>query len=246
MQPTTQPNVDPREVAKFAAMADLWWRPEGEFKALHEINPVRLAYVAGRAAGLARRRVLDVGCGGGLLAEAMARQGAKVTGIDMVPEALAVARRHAAEAELHLDYQEGSAEGWAQSHPAAYDVVTCMELVEHVPDPASLVEACAQLARPGGDLFFATVNRTPLAGLLVIGVAEYVLGIVRKGTHHYAKFVRPQELIAWGAAAGLSVGGLTGLRYLPFVGHARLCPSVGMNYMIHFKKRKSLFEYAGE
>jgi 2-polyprenyl-6-hydroxyphenyl methylase/3-demethylubiquinone-9 3-methyltransferase len=238
MNPSPQPNVDPQEVAKFAAMADLWWRPEGEFKALHEINPARLAYVAGRAAGLARRRVLDVGCGGGLLAEAMARQSAKVTGIDMVPEALAVARQHAALADLRLDYQAGSAEEWAQAHPAAYDVVTCMELVEHVPDPASLVAACAQLARPGGDIFFATVNRTPLAGLLVIGVAEYVLGIVRKGTHRYGKFVRPYELIAWGAAAGLSLGGLTGLRYLPFVGHARLCRSVTMNYMIHFKKNR--------
>ncbi|MBI5064169.1 MAG: bifunctional 2-polyprenyl-6-hydroxyphenol methylase/3-demethylubiquinol 3-O-methyltransferase UbiG [Desulfatitalea sp.] len=237
MKQSTPPNVDPREVAKFAAMAELWWRPEGEFKALHEINPVRLAYVAGRAAGLARRRVLDVGCGGGLLAEAMARQAAMVTGIDMVPEALGVARRHAAEAQVHVDYQEGSAEAWARTHPAAYDIVTCMELVEHVPDPASLVKACEQLTRPGGDIFFATVNRTPLAGLLVIGVAEYVLGIVRKGTHRYAKFVRPQELIAWGAAIGLDVAGLTGLRYLPFVGHARLCRSLKMNYMVHFKKR---------
>ena len=236
MKPSPSPNVDPREVAKFAAMADLWWRPAGEFKALHEINPVRLAYVAGRAAGLSRRRVLDVGCGGGLLAEAMARQGATVTGIDMVPEALGAARQHAAEADVRLDYREGSAEEWARSHPAAYDVVTCMELVEHVPDPASLVRACALLTRPGGDLFFATVNRTPLAGLLVIGVAEYLLGIVRKGTHRYAKFVRPDELIAWGAAAGLSVGGLTGLRYLPFGGYARLCRSVRMNYMLHFKK----------
>jgi len=232
------PNVDPREVAKFAAMADLWWRPAGEFKALHEINPVRLAYVAGRVGGMTRRRVLDVGCGGGLLAEAMARQGAKVTGIDMVPAALGVARRHAAEADVHVEYLEGSAEAWAQTHPAAYEVVTCMELVEHVPDPASLVNACAQLARPGGHIFFATVNRTLLAGLLVIGMAEYVLGIVRKGTHRYARFVRPDELIAWGAAAGLEIAGLTGLRYLPFVGHTRVCRSVKLNYMIHFRKER--------
>ncbi len=234
---SSRPNVDPREVAKFAAMADLWWRPQGEFKALHEINPVRLAYVASGAAGLARREVLDIGCGGGLLAEAMARQGAVVTGIDMVPEALDAARRHASQARVRVDYREGSAEEWAERHPAAYAVVTCMELVEHVPDPASLVAACARLARPGGHIFFATVNRTPLAGLLVIGMAEYVLGIVRKGTHRYARFVRPAELIAWGAAAGLDKAGLTGLRYLPFVGHAGLCRSVKMNYMVHFKKR---------
>jgi 2-polyprenyl-6-hydroxyphenyl methylase/3-demethylubiquinone-9 3-methyltransferase len=235
---SSRSNVDPREVAKFAAMSDSWWRPEGEFKALHEINPVRLSYVAGRVAGLARRAVLDVGCGGGLLAEAMARQGAAVTGIDLVPEALDAARRHADAAGVSVDYREGSAERWAEKHAAAYDVVTCMELVEHVPDPASLVRACACLARPGGDIFFATVNRTPLAGLLVIGMAEYVLGIVRKGTHRYAKFVRPDELIAWGAAAGLSVAGLTGLRYLPFGGYARLCRGVKMNYMVHFKKQK--------
>lgn len=233
----THANASQAELDKFGALASRWWDPQGPQRPLHELNPARLGYVRSRAT-LASARVLDVGCGGGLLAEAMARQGATVTGIDMVPEALAVARRHAAEADLRLDYQEGSAEEWAQAHPAAYDVVTCMELVEHVPDPASLVAACARLARPGGNIFFATVNRTLLAGLLVIGVAEYVLGIVRKGTHRYSKFVRPEELIAWGAAAGLSVSGLTGLRYLPFVGHARLCRSAGMNYMIHFKKDK--------
>jgi 2-polyprenyl-6-hydroxyphenyl methylase/3-demethylubiquinone-9 3-methyltransferase len=229
-------NVDPREVAKFAAMADLWWQAEGEFKALHDINPVRLAYVAGRA-GCVGRRVLDVGCGGGLLAEAMARKGAVVTGIDMVAAALVVARRHAADAGVCVDYREGSAEQWAERHPAAYDLVTCMELVEHVPDPAGLVDACARLVRAGGDIFFATVNRTPLAGLLVILAAEYLLRIVPKGTHTYAKFVRPRELIDWGAKAGLTLGGLSGLRYVPFMGHARLCRSVGMNYMVHFKKK---------
>lgn len=229
-------NVDPQELAKFAAMADLWWQPAGQFKALHDINPVRLAYVAGRA-GCVGRRVLDVGCGGGLLAEAMARKGAAVTGIDMAAAALVVARRHAADAGVRVDYQEGSAEQWALAHPAAFDAVTCMELVEHVPDPASLVDACARLVRPGGDIFFATVNRTPLAGLLVILAAEYLLRIVPKGTHTYAKFVRPRELIGWGAKAGLTLAGLSGLRYVPFAGHARLCRSVGMNYMVHFKKK---------
>jgi len=142
-------NIDPEEVAKFEAMADLWWQPRGEFKALHEINPVRLAYVRARS-GLKGKRVLDVGCGGGLLAEAMAREGARVTGIDMVGAALAEARRHAADARVAVDYREGTAEGWAQSHDGTYDLVTCMELVEHVPDPASLVRACARMVRPGG------------------------------------------------------------------------------------------------
>jgi len=226
-------NIDPQEVAKFQAMADLWWQRRGEFKALHDINPVRLNYVAERA-GLADREVLDVGCGGGLLAEAMARDGARVTGIDMVPEALAVARGHARETGVTVDYQTAAAESWAQDHAAAYDVVTCMELVEHVPDPDSLVRACAALVRPGGSVIFATVNRTPLARLLVIWAAEYLMGIVRKGTHRYDKFVRPEELAHWGRRAGLTVADLTGLRYIPVIGLARRCKSVQMNYMMHF------------
>ncbi len=228
-------NLDPNEVAKFGAMAELWWQPRGEFKALHDINPVRLGYVRQRA-GLKGKRVIDVGCGGGLLAEAMAREGAIVTGIDMVGEALKVARRHAEVSGLKIDYREGTAEEWARDRGGEYDRVTCMELVEHVPDPASLVHACARLARPGGDIFFATVNRTPLAYLLVIVAAEYLMGIVRKGTHRYKKFVRPEELKRWGEEAGLKTAHLSGLRYLPVVGYARLCANVQMNYMMHFKK----------
>ncbi|RJQ78411.1 MAG: bifunctional 2-polyprenyl-6-hydroxyphenol methylase/3-demethylubiquinol 3-O-methyltransferase UbiG [Desulfobacteraceae bacterium] len=227
-------NVDPQELAKFTPMADLWWQPTGDFKALHDINPVRLAYV--RRAGLAGKKVIDVGCGGGLLSEAMAREGAQVTGIDMVEAALGVARRHADENSLPVDYREGSAEQWAQVCPGFFDMVTCMELVEHVPDPAALIRSCAELLRPGGDLFFATVNRTPLSYLLVILAAEYLLGIVRKGTHRYNRFVRPAELRCWGEAAGLKVMDLSGLRYLPFVRHVRLCASVKMNYLMHFKK----------
>jgi len=232
-------NADPHELAKFGAMADLWWQPGGEFQALHDINPVRLRYVRERIgpAGLAGRTVLDVGCGGGLLAEGMARAGAQVTGIDMVAAALSVARRHAADSGLRIDYRKDSAERFAESHPAAYDVVTCMELVEHVPVPAVLVRACAGLLRPGGDLFFATVNRTPLSYLLVILAAEYLLGIVRKGTHQHAKFVRPAELGRWGQRAGLTISDVTGLRYLPLIGYAQLCRSLSMNYMMHFKKR---------
>jgi len=227
-------NIDPEEVAKFEAMADLWWQRRGEFKALHDINPVRLAYVRERA-GLKGKSVLDVGCGGGLLAEAMAREAAHVTGIDMVPAALATARRHAAESRVRVDYREGSAEAWAQRYPHAYDLVTCMELVEHVPEPASLVSACARLVRPGGSVFFATVNRTPLAYLLVIVAAEYLMGIVRKGTHRYRKLVRPDELKAWGEAAGLRAAHISGLRYLPVVGYARLSAGTQMNYLMQFK-----------
>ena len=227
-------NVDPREIAKFNAMADLWWQPRGEFKALHDINPVRLGYVRDRA-GLAGKKVLDVGCGGGLLAEAMAREAGRVTAIDMESAALEAARRHAAESGLDIDYQQGTAASWAQRQAGHYDIVTCMELVEHVPDPGALIADCARLVRPGGDLFFATVNRTPLSRLLVIWMAEYVFGIVRRGTHAYGKFVRPRELARWGEAAGLTMMDFSGLRYIPFVGHARLCRDVRMNYLMHFK-----------
>lgn len=230
-------NVDPLEIAKFKAMADLWWQPQGEFKALHDINPVRLAYVRDRA-GLQGRKVLDVGCGGGLLAEAMARSGAQVTAIDMESTALEAARQHAAGSGVTIDYGLGSAELWAQAHGATYDIVTCMELVEHVPDPGALIQACARLVRPQGDLFFATVNRTILSRLLVIGMAEFVLGIVRKGTHTYAKFVRPRELALWGEQAGLCMQDLSGLRYIPVLGRGWLCRDVRMNYLMHFKRLK--------
>jgi 2-polyprenyl-6-hydroxyphenyl methylase / 3-demethylubiquinone-9 3-methyltransferase len=237
MAPETS-NVDPQEIHRFGAMSGGWWDPRGQFKGLHDINPVRLAYVKDRA-GLAGRAVLDVGCGGGLLAEAMARQGALVTGIDMAPEALAAARQHAADAGVSVDYRQATAERWAQRHSGAYDIVTCMELVEHVPDPAALVAACARLARPGGSLFFATVNRTPLAYLLVILAAEYLLGIVHKGTHQYHKLVRPEELTQWGREAGLTLADLSGLRYNPFGGHTRLCRSTQMNYLIYFNNHRA-------
>ena len=228
-------NIDINEVAKFNAMADLWWDSKGEFKALHEINPVRLAYVC-RRAGLAGKVVLDVGCGGGLMAEGMAAEGARVTGIDAAAAVLAVARLHANQSGLAIEYRQGSTETWAASHREAYDIVTCMELVEHVPDPVSLVRACAALVRPGGDLFLATVNRTWLAYLLVIVASEYVFKIVRRGTHQYDKFVRPQELAAFGRQAGLVLANLSGLRYVPWIGHVRLCKDTRMNYLMHFQK----------
>jgi 2-polyprenyl-6-hydroxyphenyl methylase/3-demethylubiquinone-9 3-methyltransferase len=229
-------NIDSEEITRFTTQADLWWDPKGEFKALHEINPVRLAYVRDRA-GLHGKRILDVGCGGGLLAEAMAAKGARVIGIDMVEPALAVARKHALESGLSVEYRQSTAEAWARDHGNAYDVVTCMELVEHIPDPAGLIQALANMVRPGGDIFFATVNRTWPARLLVIWLSEYVLGLVRKGTHTYHKFVQPKELARWGKQAGLEVRHLSGLRYLPFIRYAALCKSTAMNYLMHFRKQ---------
>jgi 2-polyprenyl-6-hydroxyphenyl methylase/3-demethylubiquinone-9 3-methyltransferase len=228
-------NVNRAELAKFSKQAGSWWQPNGGFKALHQINPVRLAYIR-RRAGLSDKTVLDVGCGGGLLSEAMARQGARVTGIDMEVEALETARVHADRTGLAIDYVQGTAESWAEGHTQFYDIITCMELVEHVPDPGSLVRACAELIRPGGDVFFSTVNRTWLAYLLVILASEYLLRIVPRGTHHYDGFVHPSTMARWAEQSGLTIIDLTGLRYLPFIGYAALCRDTRMNYMMHFKK----------
>jgi 2-polyprenyl-6-hydroxyphenyl methylase/3-demethylubiquinone-9 3-methyltransferase len=228
-------NIDSQEIARFASHADEWWDLKGQYKALHQINPVRLAYVRDRA-GLRGRRILDVGCGGGLLAEAMAAAGARVTGIDMAAPSLAVARRHALETGVAVDYRQSTAEAWAGDHREIYDVITCMELVEHVPDPAGLVQALSRMVRPGGEVFFATVNRTWLARLLVIWFSENVFGIVPRGTHTYGKFVQPRELTHWARQAGLETRDLSGLRYIPFNGHAALCRNTTMNYLMHFCK----------
>lgn len=228
-------NIDPAEIAKFEAQANTWWDRKGEFKPLHEINPVRLAYIRDRC-NLSGKQVLDVGCGGGLLAEAMAAQGARVTGIDMVKGALAVAQEHSFQTGYVINYQWSTAENWARSHQAQYDIVTCMELIEHVPRPAELIRACSALVRIGGSLFIGTVNRTWLSRLLIIGLSEYVLGIVRKGTHEYDKFVRPRQLARWTRKAGLEQADVSGLRYLPFVGYASLCRSTRMNYLAHFTR----------
>ena len=233
MNPTD--NLDAGEIARFSAMADIWWDRNGEFRALHDINPIRLAYVRDRTE-LAAKQVLDVGCGGGLLSEALASCGARVTGIDMADASLAVARAHMKVSGLVIDYRQTMAEALADESPGRYDVVVCMELLEHVPRPASIIDACARLVRPGGDLFFATVNRTWLSWLLVITVAERVMGIVRRGTHDYRKLVKPEELIQWGADAGLNLENLSGLRYIPFGGYAALCHSTAMNYLMHFRK----------
>jgi len=232
-------NIDPAEIAKFDRLADKWWDPKGELAALHHINPTRLAYVESRAGGLAGRRVLDVGCGGGLLSEAMARAGAHVIAIDASLEGLAVARRHSESVGLVVDYHLTTAEEFTQEALRQFDVVTCMELIEHVPNPASLVAACAKLVKPGGHLFFATVNRTLPAMALVIWASEYLFNIVRRGTHQYKKFVRPEELAAYAEAAGLAKMHTTGLRYLPWINYSALCRGKSLNYMMHFQKSSS-------
>jgi 2-polyprenyl-6-hydroxyphenyl methylase/3-demethylubiquinone-9 3-methyltransferase len=226
-------NADPGEIAKFEAMAQRWWDPEGEFRPLHDLNPVRLDYVEARA-GLAGRRVLDVGCGGGLLAEGMARRGARVTAVDLAPGAIEVARLHAIESGLEVDYRVASAEQLAAAQPGSFDVVTCLEMLEHVPDPAATVAALAQLVRPGGHVVCSTLDRGPRSFLLGIVAAEYLLRLVPPGTHEYARFIRPSELARFGRAAGLELADLAGMAYDPFTRRARLSGDTSVNYLAHF------------
>jgi len=228
-------NVDPAEIARFQSAASRWWDPQGEMRPLHDLNPVRLDYVE-RAAGLAGRDVLDVGCGGGLLAEAMARKGARVIGLDLASDLLEVARLHALETGTKLEYRLESAEDHLASHAAAYDVVTCMEMLEHVPDPSAIVAALAQMVRPGGHVFLSTINRTPRAYALAIVGAEYVLQLLPRGTHTYEKFIRPSELSAWAKAAGLTVVDIRGLDYDPFSHQAALKSDASVNYLMHLRR----------
>lgn len=230
---TVQPNVDDQEIAKFEALASRWWDPDSEFKPLHDINPLRLDYIDERVGGLAGKRTLDVGCGGGILAESMALRGAQVLGIDLGEAPLAVARLHQLESGAALDYQRITAEELAEREPTGFDVVTCMEMLEHVPDPASTIRACARLAKPDGHLIFSTINRNPKSYLFVIIGVEYVLQMLPKGTHDYRKFIRPSELDGWGRAVGLTVRELTGLHHNPLTGHYWLGPGVSVNYMAH-------------
>src|SRR5436190_16563758 len=211
---STTANVDTAELAKFEALAARWWDPNAEFKPLHDINPLRLGYIEERAS-LRGKSVLDVGCGGGILAEAMAAMGARVTGIDLGEAPLAVARLHLKESGQLVDYRYISAEDLAGGQPAAYDVVTCMELLEHVPDPASTIAACATLVKPGGHVFFSTINRNPKAWLYAVVGAEYVLNLLPRGTHEYLKFIKPSEMARMCRAAGLHVAGFTGMHYNP-------------------------------
>lgn len=224
------PNVDPGELAHFETYATRWWDPRGEFRTLHEINPLRLDYLR-RRAPLGGARVLDVGCGGGLLSEAMAREDARVTGIDMAETALSVARLHLLESGLEVDYRQTTAEALAAESPGAYDVITCLEMLEHVPDPESVIRACAALVRPGGHVFFSTLNRNPKSYLFAVVGAEYLLGLLPKGTHDYHKFIRPSELERWARRAGLSLTELTGLHYNPLTRGYHLGAGVDVNYL---------------
>lgn len=231
-----QGNVDAAEVAKFEALASRWWDPESEFKPLHDINPLRLDFIDARA-GLAGKKVLDVGCGGGILSESMAHRGGQVTGIDLGEAPLNVARLHAEASAVSVDYRLISVEALADEQPGHYDVVTCMEMLEHVPDPGSVIRACCALVRPGGYVFFSTLNRTPKSYAFAILGAEYVLKLLPRGTHDYTKFIRPSEMASWSREVGLEVREQTGLTYNPLTRRYRLVAhDVSVNYMMYCRK----------
>jgi 2-polyprenyl-6-hydroxyphenyl methylase/3-demethylubiquinone-9 3-methyltransferase len=229
MDPTL--NADPAELAKFSEQAHRWWDPDSEFGPLHAINPLRLQWIAAQAS-LAGQRVVDIGCGGGILADSMARKGANVLGIDLAGKALRVAQLHALEAGTpNVEYREVSAEALAQEQPASFDVVTCMEMLEHVPRPESVVQACATLVKPGGWVFFSTINRNPKAFLFAVVGAEYVLNLLPKGTHEYLKFIRPSELAGWARAAGLHLEQTRGMQYNPLTRRYWLSGDTSVNYL---------------
>jgi len=228
----TTANFDPAELAKFSALAHRWWDPTSEFRPLHEINPLRLAHIERLAGGLSGKRIVDVGCGGGILAEAMAAKGATVTGIDLADKPLKVAMLHRMETASAVDYRLVSAEDLAGESPGAFDMVTCMEMLEHVPDPPSIVSACAKLVKPGGLVFFSTINRNAKSFAFAIVGAEYVLGLLPKGTHEYARFIRPSELSQACRDAGLEVFDLTGMTYNPLTKIYSLGRDVDVNYLL--------------
>lgn len=232
---TSRANVDEAEIAKFDALAARWWDPAGDFRPLHEINPLRLDYIDERA-GLKQRRVADVGCGGGILAESMHGRGATVTGIDMARSPLAVAKLHLQDSGAEVEYLQCTAEQLAGERPGAYDVVTCMEMLEHVPSPSAVVEACARLAKPGGQVFFSTINRNPKSFLLAIVAAEYLLRLLPAGTHEYRTFIRPSELEAWARQAGLELLDSIGMHYNPLLRRYSLGPGIDVNYLMHFRR----------
>ncbi|HEX2139706.1 MAG TPA: bifunctional 2-polyprenyl-6-hydroxyphenol methylase/3-demethylubiquinol 3-O-methyltransferase UbiG [Woeseiaceae bacterium] len=231
----TAQNIDQNEIERFDALASRWWDPESEFRPLHDINPLRLGYIRERAE-LAGRRVVDIGCGGGILSEAMAAAGAIVTGIDMAPAPLAVAKLHSSQSGVQVEYLQSTAEELAADRAAQYDVVTCLEMLEHVPSPSSVVAACSRLVRPGGHVFFATINRNPKSFALAIVGAEYLLRLLPRGTHEYAKFIRPSELAAWGRDAGLELAHSSGMHYNPLTREYSLGANVDVNYLMHFTR----------
>ncbi len=229
-------NVDADEIARFDQIAARWWDPDGEMAPLHVINPVRARYIEQAAGSLAGKAAVDIGCGGGLLSEALAVRGATVTGIDLAHDVLAAARAHLKTSKLKVDYRALAAEALAAEQPAAFDLVTCLEMLEHVPDPASVVAACATLARPGAPVVFSTINRNPKAWALAIVAAEYVLGLLPRGTHDYARLIRPSELARWAEAAGLDVVEIRGLTYNPLLKAAQLSDDCDVNYLMLCRK----------
>ena len=233
----TAVNVDNNEIAKFSALASKWWDLNGEFKPLHDINPVRLSFIEEKSQGLFAKDILDVGCGGGILAEAMVKAGASVTGIDLAKDSLDVAKLHGLESGVSVDYQLISAEDYARNHPASKDVVTCLEMLEHVPDPASIIRACAAIVKPGGQVFFSTINRNMKSWVMAILGAEYVLNLVPKGTHEHKKFLRPAEMTRWIDATSLVAKSMTGL-HLNMLNNTYYLSdkNVDVNYMIHCEK----------
>ena len=235
---TAQQNIDPAEIAKFDALASRWWDPQGDFRPLHEINPLRLDYIRQRVP-LNGKKVLDVGCGGGILAESMAEAGAQVTGIDMAEKPLAVARLHQAESGTDVTYRQSTAEDLAGEMSDTFDVVTCLEMLEHVPSPRTVVAACTKLAKPGGDIFFSTINRNPKSFLFAIVGAEYVLKLLPTGTHEYEKFIRPSELDEWARESRLELMSSIGLHYNPITRDYSLGDNLDVNYMMHFRRPES-------
>jgi 2-polyprenyl-6-hydroxyphenyl methylase/3-demethylubiquinone-9 3-methyltransferase len=225
-------NVDPAEIAKFEELASRWWDLNSEFKALHDINPLRVNYIDQRAP-VAGKKVLDVGCGGGILCEGMAQRGAKVTGIDMGEAPLSVASLHLHESGLDIDYQKSTAEDFAERYPEQYDIVTCLEMLEHVPDPGSVIDACAKLVKPGGQLFFSTINRNPKSYLFAVIGAEHLLRMLPKGTHDYDKFIKPSELAACLRKAQLEMHNISGMTFNPITKNYRIGKDVDVNYLVH-------------
>ena len=229
---SVEPNVDPAEIDKFQSIASRWWDRESEFKPLHEINPLRVSYIERRAQGLDRKSILDVGCGGGILAEALAQKGARVTGIDMAELSLKVARMHMHEAELEIDYQLSTVETFAEHNEARFDIVTCLEMLEHVPDPASIITSASRLLKPDGLLFLSTINRNPKSFALAILGAEYILRMLPRGTHDYGKFIKPSEMAAQLRACGMRVIDISGMSYNPLSGHYSLASDIDVNYLM--------------